>query len=142
MTQTLRTPAAVRRRCCVSLGKTAAGVNPVGASVSRPASPANENISGVISAVERRLEDVPLVDAVDADRQAAVQRRRVRGRRRRELALELEDDAVAVDALEQRMPCVLLEETPRERVEVDEENPLHALRQPRRAAASRRGSTR
>jgi hypothetical protein len=52
----------------------------------------------------------------------------VRGRRRGELALELEDDAVTVDALEQRMPCVLLEETPRERVEIDEENALRALR--------------
>jgi hypothetical protein len=77
---------------------------------------------------------------VDADGQAAVQRRRVRGRRRRELALELEDDAVTVDALEQRMPCVLPEETPRERIEVDEENAVRALRQPRerqRLAAAR-----
>jgi hypothetical protein len=79
---------------------------------------------------------------VHADWQAAVQRRGVRGRRRRELALELEDDAVTMDALEKRMPCVLLEETPRERVEIDEENALRALRQPRqrqRFAAARPG---
>jgi hypothetical protein len=53
MAQTLRTPAAVRRMCCVSLGKTASDVSPVAASVSRSASPANENMSGVIT----RLSD-------------------------------------------------------------------------------------
>ena len=49
ITQTLRTPAAVKRWCCVFLGKTASAVSPVEASVSRTASPANENMSGVIT---------------------------------------------------------------------------------------------
>jgi hypothetical protein len=79
---------------------------------------------------------------VDAERQSAVQRRRVRGRRRRELARQLEDESVSTRALEHRMPCVLLEEPPRERVEVDEEDALGAVRQPverqRRPAARSR----
>ena len=62
-------------------------------------------MSGVISAVERRLEDVPLVDAVDADRQPAVQRRRVRGVVEGNWLVELEDEAVVARALEQRMPA-------------------------------------
>jgi hypothetical protein len=79
---------------------------------------------------------------VDADRQPAVQRRRVRGRRGWELARQLEDEAVSTDALEQGMSGVLFEEPPRERVEVDEEDALRAVRQPverQRRAAARSG---
>jgi len=57
---------------------------------------------------------------VDADRQTAVQRRRVRRGRRRELARQFED----VAANNEPMRRALLEESPREGVEVDEEDPV------------------
>jgi len=46
---TLRTPAAVRRVCSVSAGKTLSGARPLARSVSRVSSPAKDQTSGVIS---------------------------------------------------------------------------------------------
>src|ERR1051326_4297197 len=67
--------------------------------------------------VEPRLVDEPLVQAVLPDRQAAVDRRRVRRRRRRELARQTFDERRVAD---QRVVAVELEELPAEGVEIDE----------------------
>ena len=66
-----------------------------------------------------RLEDVPLVEAVLAQREAGVDRRRMDGRRRREARRPPLD----VGTGEERMVGVPFEETPPERIEVDEGDP-------------------
>ena len=69
--------------------------------------------------VQPRLEDVPLVEAVLAERKAGVDRRRVDGRRRREAGRP----ALDLGAGEERVLAMTLEEAPAERVEVDEDDP-------------------
>ena len=69
--------------------------------------------------VQPRLEDVPLVEAVLAQREAGVDRRRVDGRRRREAGRP----ALDLGAGEERVLAMTLEEPPAERVEVDEDDP-------------------
>ena len=83
--------------------------------------------------VERRLVDVPLVQAVLADRDAGVQRGDVRGGRRRELRGQRRD---RVEAPQQRVVAVAGEEAPAEGVEQDER------RRAARARAGRRGRRR
>src|SRR5262245_55858876 len=67
-------------------------------------------------AVQLRLEDVPLVEAVLAERETRVDRRRMDGRRRRKAG----SPALDVRALEEPVVCVTFEEAPAESVEVDE----------------------
>ena len=77
--------------------------------------------------LQRRLVHVPLVQAVQPDRQAGVQGRHVDRRRGRELRLERMD---RVEAAQQRMVRVALDEPHPERVEQHDEQALaraHAL---------------
>ncbi len=69
--------------------------------------------------VQARLEDVPLVEAVLAQRKAGMDRRRVNGRRRREAGRP----PFHVRAGEERVVRVTVEEAPAEGVEVDEDDP-------------------
>src|SRR6266516_98974 len=69
--------------------------------------------------IEPRLENVPLVEAVLAQREPGVDRGRMDSRRRREARRPTLD--VGTD--EERMVGVPFEETPPERIEVDEGDP-------------------
>ena len=69
--------------------------------------------------VEPRLEDVPLVEAVLAQREPGVDRGRMDGRRRR----EARRPALDVGTGEERMVGVPFEKAPPERIEVDEGYP-------------------
>jgi hypothetical protein len=77
--------------------------------------------------VEGRLVDVPLVEAVIRDGQAAVDRRHLRGGRRRKLRRQLGEQTLRSGPDEQRMSGMPLEERPAERVEVDEDDALEAF---------------
>src|SRR4029077_14012334 len=69
--------------------------------------------------VQPRIEDVPRAEAVPAEREAGMDRRRMNGRSRREAGRPPLD----VGAGEQRVVRMTVEEAPPERVEVDERDP-------------------
>ena len=71
------------------------------------------------------LVDVPLVEPVLLDRQPGVERRQVRGRRRR----ELRGDRLDLQPPQERMVGVALDELPAERVEQHDRDPLVLARQ-------------
>ena len=69
--------------------------------------------------VQPRLEDVPLVETMLAEREPGVDGRRMNGRRRRKAGRP----ALDVRGLEQGVVGVAFEEAPAEGVEVDEDDP-------------------